>query len=69
MLRGVHDLRWPMMMALVGYWAIGAPIGLALGFLTPLRGLGLWIGLACGLAAVSLQLLWRWRGKARRGFL
>jgi MATE family multidrug resistance protein len=68
MLRGVHDSRWPMMMALLGYWAIGAPIGLALGFLTPLRGLGLWIGLACGLAAVALQLLWRWRGKARRGF-
>jgi MATE family multidrug resistance protein len=68
MLRGVHDSRWPMMMALLGYWAIGAPIGLALAFLTPLRGLGLWIGLACGLAAVALQLLWRWTGKARRGF-
>ena len=27
MLRGVHDSRWPMMMALVGYWAIGAPVG------------------------------------------
>ena len=69
MLRGVHDSRWPMMMALLGYWAIGAPIGLALGFLTPLKGLGLWIGLACGLAAVSLQLLWRWRRKEKRGFI
>jgi multidrug resistance protein, MATE family len=68
MLRGVHDSRWPMMMALIGYWAIGAPIGLTLGFLTPLGGLGLWIGLACGLAAVALQLLWRWRGRERRGF-
>lgn len=68
MLRGVHDSRWPMMMALLGYWAIGAPIGLALAFATPLRGLGLWIGLACGLAAVALQLLWRWRGRERRGF-
>ncbi len=69
MLRGVHDSRWPMIMALLGYWAIGAPIGLALAFLTPLRGLGLWIGLACGLAAVALQLLRRWRGRERRGFL
>ena len=68
MLRGVHDSRWPMMMALIGYWAIGAPVGLALAFATPLRGLGLWIGLACGLAAVALQLLQRWRGKERRGF-
>ncbi len=69
MLRGVHDSRWPMMMALIGYWAIGAPIGVALAFLTPLRGLGLWIGLACGLAAVSVQLLWRWRRKERLGFV
>ena len=53
MLRGVHDSRVPMAMALAGYWAIGAPFGVALGFLTPLRGLGLWIGLAVGLAAVS----------------
>ena len=68
MLRGVHDSRWPMVMALTGYWGIGMPIGLALGFLTPLRGLGLWIGLAIGLAAVALLLLARWRGKERRGF-
>ncbi|MBV8473379.1 MAG: MATE family efflux transporter, partial [Hyphomicrobiales bacterium] len=69
MLRGVHDSRWPMMMALIGYWAIGAPIGVALAFLTPLKGLGLWMGLACGLAAVSLQLLLRWRRKERLGFI
>ncbi len=69
MLRGVHDFAlacWCM--ALAGYWAIGAPVGMALGFLTPLRGLGLWIGLAVGLAAVSVLLGLRWLGKARRGF-
>ena len=38
MLRGVHDSRWPLAMALTGYWAIGAPVGFALAFLTPLRG-------------------------------
>ena len=69
MLRGVHDSTWPMVMALGGYWAIGAPIGLALAFLTPLRGLGLWIGLAVGLATVSIMLLVRWVRKERRGFL
>ena len=68
MLRGVHDSRVPLAMALAGYWAIGAPFGVALGFLTPLRGLGLWIGLAVGLAAVSGLLLLRWLGKERRGF-
>jgi MATE family multidrug resistance protein len=69
MLRGIHDSRWPAVMAIVGYWAIGAPVGVGLAFFTPLQGRGLWIGLACGLAAVSLQLLARWRGRERRGFL
>ena len=69
MLRGVHDSRWPAVMAIVGYWAIGAPVGVGLAFFTPLRGRGLWIGLACGLAATSLQLLARWRGRERSGFL
>lgn len=69
MLRGVHDSRWPMIMAIAGYWAVGAPVGLGLAFLTPLRGLGLWFGLACGLAVVALLLLWRWRSRERRGFL
>ena len=32
MLRGVQDSRVPMAMAIVGYWGIGAPAGLALGF-------------------------------------
>jgi MATE family multidrug resistance protein len=68
MLRGVHDSRWPLAMALTGYWAIGAPVGFALAFFTPLHGLGLWIGLAIGLASVAFLLLARWRGKERRGF-
>ena len=69
MLRGVHDSRWPAVMAIVGYWAIGAPVGVGLAFFTPLQGRGLWIGLACGLAATSLQLLVRWRSAERKGFL
>ena len=68
MLRGVHDARTPMLMALVGYWGVGLPIGLALAFATPLAGTGLWIGLACGLACVSVLLLTRWRLRERAGF-
>ena len=69
MLRGVHDSRWPAVMAIVGYWAIGAPVGVGLAFFTPLGGRGLWIGLAFGLAAVALQLLVRWRGANGAAFL
>ena len=68
MLRGVQDSRVPMAMAMVGYWVIGAPTGFVLGFFTPLEGVGLWIGLAVGLAVVSLMLFVRWRAKERAGF-
>ena len=68
MLRGLHDSKWPFVIALLGYWAIGAPVGLALGFLTPLGAVGIWIGLATGLAVVAVLLLLRWLGKERRAF-
>ena len=68
MLRGLHDSRWPLLIALVGYWAIGAPIGVVLGFATSLGGVGVWIGLAFGLAVVAVLLGARWLGEARRGF-
>jgi multidrug resistance protein, MATE family len=68
MLRGLHDSKWPFVIALLGYWAIGAPVGLALGLLTPLGAVGVWIGLASGLAVVAVLLLLRWVGKERRGF-
>jgi len=41
-------IRGGRAMAVVGYWAIGAPIGIGLAFFTPLAGRGLWIGLAAG---------------------
>ena len=68
MLRGVHDSRIPLVIALVGYWAIGAPVGVALGFGTALGAVGVWIGLALGLAVVAILLLSRWVSKERLGF-
>jgi len=68
MLRGVQDSRVPLAIALLGYWGIGVPVGFSLAFLTPLGGLGLWVGLATGLTAVALMLLFRWRAKERIGF-
>ena len=46
MLRGLHDSTMPLLIALLGYWAVGAPVGLVLGFLTPLGVVGVWVGLA-----------------------
>jgi MATE family multidrug resistance protein len=68
MLRGVQDTRAPMWIAIAGYWGVGIPLGSALGFGTSLRGLGLWIGLAVGLACVAALLVLRWAARERAGF-
>ncbi|WP_206238161.1 MATE family efflux transporter [Novosphingobium terrae] len=59
-LRGLQDTRWPMTIALLGYWLPGFGTAVVLGFFTPLRGMGVWIGLATGLAVVATLLLIRW---------
>lgn len=68
-LRGVQDTRVPMAIALFGYWVPGVGTAIALGLYTPLRGLGVWIGLMTGLVVVAGLLLWRWRNRARLGLL
>jgi MATE family multidrug resistance protein len=60
MLRGLHDTRWPLIFALVGYWGVGLGIGVWLAFGADWKGVGIWIGLASGLAAVAVLMLARW---------
>ena len=68
-LRGLQDTRVPMLLALTGYWLVGFGTSVALGFFTPLAGLGVWLGLAVGLVVVSLLLLRRWQARAQLGLL
>jgi MATE family multidrug resistance protein len=58
-LRGYNDTRWPMMIALFGYWVLGMGSSLVLGFGLDLGGRGLFWGLAVGLASVAIMLSWR----------
>lgn len=67
MLRGLHDTRTPMLYALVGYWGVGFPLSLGLGLWTPLEGVGVWIGLAGGLAVVAALMLARWIRREANG--
>ena len=68
-LRGLQDTRVPMAIALFGYWLPGFGTAIVLGFYTPLKGLGIWIGLAVGLIVVASGLLWRWQSRERLGLL
>jgi MATE family multidrug resistance protein len=68
-LRGLQDTHVPMMIAIAGYWLGGFVIAVLLGFLTPLQGTGVWIGLAVGLVIVAALLLRRWRMRGRLGLV
>jgi MATE family multidrug resistance protein len=67
MLRGLHDTRWPLLFALVGYWVVGLGIGSWLAFAADWKGLGIWVGLASGLASVAVLMLARWLMRDRLG--
>jgi MATE family multidrug resistance protein len=65
-LRGVGDTRVPMVVNLVGFWVVGLPVSVALGFGLHLGPRGVWLGLASGIGAVALLLLLRVRARFGR---
>jgi MATE family multidrug resistance protein len=67
MLRGLHDTRWPLIFALVGYWVVGLGVGAWLAFAADWQGVGIWVGLATGLAVVAVLMLARWLMRDRLG--
>jgi MATE family multidrug resistance protein len=69
MLRGLYDTRMPMLIAAIGYWIIGLPLGALLAFHFGFGGAGVWIGLAAGLGAVGLIMTARWMLRQRLGLL
>lgn len=58
-LRGLKDTRIPMVLGILAYWGIGLSSGYGLGFLLDWGSVGLWWGLALGLAIAALVLSWR----------
>lgn len=68
-LRGLQDTRMPMVIAIFSYWLPGFGVAFWLGFWTPLKGTGVWIGLAIGLVFAALLLTWRWARRERLGLV
>jgi MATE family multidrug resistance protein len=68
-LRGLSDTKVPMVLAIVGYWLVGLPVAYVLGFIVNWKGIGIWIGLAAGLASVAVVLVTRFVLRERIGLL
>ena len=60
-LRGLSDTKVPMFFAIFGYWGVGLTTSYLLGFVAHWKGVGVWIGLATGLAVVAFLMVWRFR--------
>lgn len=58
-LRGLKDTRMPAIFAAIGYWLVGFPVGIVLAFHAGWGGIGVWWGLAIGLAVVAALELTR----------
>jgi MATE family multidrug resistance protein len=69
MLRGLQDTRVPMLFALFGYWVVGVGAGYLLAFRFQWRGVGIWTGLALGLAVVAILMIGRWTLRERLGLV
>jgi MATE family multidrug resistance protein len=67
MLRGLHDTKVPMLFALFGYWVVGIGVGVWLAFGRDWQGVGIWVGLASGLALVAALMVARWLMRDRLG--
>lgn len=62
MLRGLKDARVPALMGFVAYWIVGLPVAAVFAFQMKLDAIGVWWGLAAGLAVACLALgarLWK----------
>jgi len=60
-LRGLTDVKVPTVITFVAYWLVSLPAGYLLAFHTRLGPLGIWTGLAGGLACAAVLLAWRFR--------
>jgi len=69
-LRGAGDTRAPLVVNILGFWLVGLPTSLLLGFRFGFGPQGLWWGLVAGLVAVAAFLLarvaWKLRGSIER---
>jgi len=66
-LRGVGNTHAGLAVQVIGYWVVGLPVGLWLGFGRKMGAVGLWVGLCVGLMIAGVALISVWGRAVRRG--
>ena len=66
-LRGLNDTRVPMVIGMFCYLGLGFGAAWLLAFEFDFGGVGVWSGLAVGLAAACIALVWRFMARRRLG--
>ncbi len=64
-LRGLMDVKIPLLISILSYWFIGIPVGAILGFYFKMNALGIWIGLLLGLMILGISMLTRFNHKTK----
>jgi len=60
-LKGLTDVKIPMVITFIAYWIIGLPVGYIAGFLFNLGIIGIWLGLLLGLTVAAILFVLRFR--------
>lgn len=68
-LRGLSDTKVPMIIAVISYWPVGVTVAWFLAFPLGFGGVGVWAGLACGLACASYFLVRRFLNREKLGLV
>ena len=68
LLRGLTDVKWPMVITGISYWVIGFPIAFHTALYTEIGAVGIWYGLTAGLIAAFIGLGIRLWLQLRRPF-
>ncbi|MEG1905731.1 MAG: MATE family efflux transporter, partial [Bacteroidales bacterium] len=64
-LRGISDVKMPMIYATVAYLGLNIPIGYFCGFTLGMGATGVWIGFVFGLTAAAISFMLRFENKSK----
>jgi MATE family multidrug resistance protein len=64
-LRGITDVKIPMIISFTAYWIIALPVGYLFGFILKMGVVGIWIGLLSGLTIAAVLFTLRFNFKTK----